>query len=148
MKRGGVKDAMSEGRSSGIYIIDSEYNIVGFNKTAEEIYPMLRKNEKCYKVLMNGEKPCAICPVYNNIKGPRTYTDPIRHIEETVDAVEMPLEDGRMGYGLIFSTVPESPKKSNATPSKKRTILLVEDNALNRDILHEFLEEEYHILRW
>ena len=137
---------MSEGRSSGVYIIDSEYNIVGFNKTAEEIYPMLRKNEKCYKVLMNGEKPCAICPVYNNIKGPRTYTDPIRHIEETVDAVEMPLEDGRMGYGLIFSTVPEAPKKSNVTPSKKRTILIVEDNALNRDILHEYLEDEYHIL--
>lgn len=93
--------------SSGTYIIDSEYHIVNYNETAATLYPMLRKGEKCHKVLMNRERPCEVCPVFHGIKGPKTYLDPIRHLYETVDAVEVPMEDGTTGHALVFSTVGE-----------------------------------------
>lgn len=99
---------MSKSTSSGTYIIDQEYHIVDYNQTAKELYPMLKKGEKCYKMLMGLEEPCGPCPVANGIKGPRTYMDPIRKIAETVDAVEIPLADGSIGHALVFSTVGQS----------------------------------------
>lgn len=57
---------MSEKKSSGTYVIDDEYNIVTFNQTAAELYPMLVKGKKCYACLMNGTRPCEVCPVYKD----------------------------------------------------------------------------------
>ena len=53
--------------ASGMYIVDDNYNIVGFNKVAEHMYPRIKKEEKCYRCLMNQEVPCAMCPVYNKM---------------------------------------------------------------------------------
>ena len=41
--------------ASGMYIIDDNYNIVGFNTVAEHMYPRIKKEEKCYRCLMNQE---------------------------------------------------------------------------------------------
>ena len=38
--------------SSGYYSIDADYNIIGFNDTAKQIYPSLKVGQKCYKTLM------------------------------------------------------------------------------------------------
>ena len=38
--------------SSGYYSIDADYNIIGFNDTAKQIYPSLKVGQKCYKALM------------------------------------------------------------------------------------------------
>lgn len=91
--------------SSGYYLIDSEFNIVHMNDTASSIYPNLKVGEKCYKCLMNLDEPCGPCPVVAGIQGPRAYTDPIRHITETVDAVEVPLPGKGIGHALVFATV-------------------------------------------
>lgn len=91
--------------ASGMYVIDDEYMIVSFNKVASQIYPQLRTNEKCYRCLMNQDVPCAMCPVYNKIEGPKTYIDPISGLYETVDAVELNLPDGRQGHAIVFSAV-------------------------------------------
>lgn len=121
--------------SSGTYVIDSEYNIVNFNETAAALYPVLRKGEKCYKVLMNRDCPCDVCPVFNGIKGPRTYLDPIRHLYETVDAVEVPLEDGTTGHALVFSTVGEREQLAKQLPTDEKGLrLLGVINALSKDI--------------
>ena len=96
---------MSGNKSSGIYIIDSLFNIVSFNEPMKEKYPLIRKNEKCFKALMNGAEPCTFCPVANKINGPRMYTDPVRQVKETIDAIEIPLSDGRIGYAMVFSSV-------------------------------------------
>ena len=96
---------MSGNKSSGIYIIDSLFNIVSFNEPMKEKYPLIRKNEKCFKVLMNGAEPCTFCPVANKINGPCMYTDPVRQVKETIDAIEIPLSDGRIGYAMVFSSV-------------------------------------------
>ncbi len=137
---------MKQSRSSGIYVIDSDYKIVSFNRTAKEIYPMLRKGEKCFKVLMNLERPCPLCPVYNQVMGPTTYIDPIRHIKETVDAVEMTLEDDAIGHALVFSTVPDDAPSADINAAPRRTILICEDNEHLRELLVEYLKDTYEIL--
>lgn len=43
--------------ASGMYIVDDNYNIVGFNTVAEHMYPRIKKEEKCYRCLMNQEVP-------------------------------------------------------------------------------------------
>lgn len=94
-----------EAISSGCYVIDADYNVVSVNDTAHELYPHLAVGEKCYRCLMGEQSPCKLCPVYNGVKGPRTYTDPIRGIVESVDAVEVPLEGHGLCHSLVFSTV-------------------------------------------
>lgn len=94
-----------EAISSGCYVIDADYNVVSVNHTAHELYPSLEVGAKCYRCLMGEESPCKLCPVNNGIKGPRTYTDPIRGIVESVDAVEVPLEGHGLCHSLVFSTV-------------------------------------------
>ena len=94
-----------EAISSGCYVIDADYNVVSVNQTAHELYPHLAVGEKCYRCLMGEQSPCKLCPVYNGVKGPRTYTDPIRGIVESVDAVEVTLEGHGLCHSLVFSTV-------------------------------------------
>ncbi len=94
--------------SSGAYVIDEDYTIVSFNDTIKGLYPQLKVGEKCHKCLMGLDEPCPPCPVANHVFGPRTYMDPIRGIYETVDAVEVMLEDGRRGHVLVESTVGDS----------------------------------------
>ena len=47
----------------GSLIIDSELNIVGFNKDMETLFPNIITGEKCYKILAENNKPCAVCPI-------------------------------------------------------------------------------------
>ena len=111
--------------SSGYYSIDSDYNIVGFNATAKQIYPSLQIGVKCYKALMGLDSPCPPCPVANGICGPRTYLDPIRHIYETVDAVETVYPDGSRGHALVFSTVAEGERLSGSIPTGESSLRLL-----------------------
>ena len=111
--------------SSGYYSIDADYNIIGFNDTAKDIYPRLQLHEKCYKVLMGLDGPCPPCPVANGVFGPKTYLDPIRHIYETVDAVEIVLSDGSRGHALVFSTVAEGERLSSAIPTGESSLRLL-----------------------
>lgn len=116
--------------SSGYYSIDGDYNIIGFNETAKEIYPSLQMGMKCYKALMGLDAPCPPCPVVNGICGPKTYLDPIRHIYETVDAVDTILPDGGRGHALVFSTVAEGERLSSAIPTGEKSLRLL--GAVNR----------------
>ena len=102
--------------SSGAYVIDDDYNIVSFNKTMGELYPQLVVGAKCHKCLMGLDEPCPPCPVAGHVYGPQTYLDPIRGIYETVDAVDMVLEDGHAGHALVASTVGESEAISAKLP--------------------------------
>ena len=47
----------------GSLIIDSELNIVGFNKDMETLFPNIITGEKCYKILAENNNPCAVCPI-------------------------------------------------------------------------------------
>ena len=89
--------------ASGMYVIDEDYKIISYNLAAREIYPQLKRGEKCYHCLRNRETPCEICPVVNGIKGPKNYLEPGRNILRSVDAVEIPLESGGTGHALVFS---------------------------------------------
>ena len=113
------------GHSSGYYSIDADYNIIGFNDTAKKLYPNLVMGERCYKVLMGLDSPCPPCPVANGIHGPKTYLDPIRHIYETVDAVETVHADGSRGHALVFSTVAEGERLSSAIPTGESSLRLL-----------------------
>lgn len=104
-------------QSSGVYVIDSEYNIINVNDTAKKVYPTLKVGEKCYKCLMGLDEPCGPCPVVNGVKGPTTYTDPIRHISEVVDAVDVNVEGYGECHALVFATVEEEAKFAATLPA-------------------------------
>lgn len=119
-------------KSSGVYIIDNNYNVISCNDTILELYPGLEAGKKCYKCLMNLDGPCPPCPVANHIYGPQTYLDPIRGIYETVDAVNMTLPDGSTGHALVLSTVGESETISARLPQSRAE--------LTRLLEHEYFD--------
>ena len=43
--------------ASGMYVIDEDYKIISYNLAAREIYPQLKRGEKCYHCLRNRELP-------------------------------------------------------------------------------------------
>lgn len=86
-----------------MYVIDADYNIVSYNHAAEIMYPELKKGEKCYKCLLQGDGPCEVCPVANGIEGPKNYLEPNRNLLRAIDAVEIELESGELGHALVFS---------------------------------------------
>ena len=51
--------------ASGMYVIDEDYKIISYNLAAREIYPQLKRGEKCYHCLRNRETPCEVCPIIN-----------------------------------------------------------------------------------
>lgn len=53
-----------ESTFSGSIIIDSKLNIIGFNKDMEVLFPRVRTGEKCYSILAENSKPCAVCPIF------------------------------------------------------------------------------------
>ena len=65
---------------------------------------------------MNQEVPCAMCPIYNKIEGPKTYIDPVSGHYETVDAVDIDLPDGTHGHALIFGFAAEDGQKAVNEP--------------------------------
>ena len=88
--------------SSGCYIIDEDYNLILVNDTAAKLYPTLKLGDKCYSCLMGLDAPCPPCPIANGIKGPKVYMDPIRHVSEVVDAVELNENGVNPMHALVF----------------------------------------------
>ena len=108
--------------ASGVYMIDSKYRIVDYNRVAKRLYPQLEKGKKCYQCLMNLGAPCEVCPVNNQIEGPHTYLDPIRHLYETVDAVEINMKDHSCGHAMVFSTVGTGEKLVGLLPNNEESL--------------------------
>ena len=114
---------MSQGnKCSACYVIDDEFNLVTFNDVAKETYPTLVKGKKCHQCLMGHDEPCDACPIKRGIKGPKTYLDPIRQIYETVDAINIPLRDGRNGYALVLSTTGDREAVSRQLPTSEKEL--------------------------
>lgn len=62
--------------ASGVYMIDSKYRIVDYNRVAKrDCIHNWKEEKKCYQCLMNLGAPCEVCPVNNQIEGPHTYLD-------------------------------------------------------------------------
>ena len=112
--------------SSGYYSIDKDYNILSYNDTARQLYPNLQPGVKCYKALMGLDSPCPPCPVALGIQGPKTYLDPIRHIYETVDAVETVHSDGSRGH-VVESEIRHQKLLKEALDTAERANVFAED---------------------
>ena len=112
--------------SSGYYSIDKDYNILSYNDTAKQLYPNLQPEVKCYKALMGLDSPCPPCPVALGIQGPKTYLDPIRHIYETVDAVETVHSDGSRGH-VVESEIRHQKLLKEALDTAERANVFAED---------------------
>ena len=119
--------------SSGYYSIDKDYNILSYNDTAKQLYPNLQPEVKCYKALMGLDSPCPPCPVALGIQGPKTYLDPIRHIYETVDAVETVHSDGSRGHAVVESEIRQQKLLKEALDTAECANAFAEDvrHALN-----------------
>ena len=111
--------------SFGVYIIDQNYQIVGYNDTAQKLYPQLKKGNHCYQCLMNLDSPCEECPVLNKTDESRTYFDPMRHSYQAADAVEVNLSETEKGYVLVFSTAREGEKLVKQLPNNEEGLRLL-----------------------
>ena len=111
--------------SFGVYIIDQNYQIVGYNATAQKLYPQLKKGNHCYQCLMNLDSPCEECPVLNKTDESRTYFDPMRHSYQAADAVEVNLSETEKGYVLVFSTAREGEKLVKQLPNNEEGLRLL-----------------------
>lgn len=120
---------------SGAYIIDSEYNVISFNETTAELYPEMRKGEKCYKIILGRDEPCSLCPVRNKVKGQRTYFHPVRQCYVTINAVELPIQEGQISHTIIFHTLDEMDETDTDLPVDAKGLhLLSIINVLSNDI--------------
>ena len=111
--------------SFGVYIIDQNYQIVGYNDTAQKLYPQLKKGNHCYQCLMNLDSPCEECPALNKTDESRTYFDPMRHSYQAADAVEVNLSETEKGYVLVFSTAREGEKLVKQLPNNEEGLRLL-----------------------
>ena len=111
--------------SFGVYIIDQNYQIVGYNDTAQRLYPQLKKGNHCYQCLMNLDSPCKECPVLNKTDESRTYFDPMCHSYQAADAIEVNLSETEKGYVLVFSTVREGEKLVKQLPNNEEGLRLL-----------------------
>ena len=111
--------------SFGVYIIDQNYQIVGYNDTAQKLYPQLKKGNHCYQCLMNLDSPCEVCPVLNKTDESRTYFDPMHHSYRAADAVEVNLSETEKGYVLVFSTAREGEKLVKQLPNNEEGLRLL-----------------------
>ena len=111
--------------SFGVYIIDQNYQIVGYNDTAQKLYPQLKKGNHCYQCLMNLDSPCEECPVLNKTDESRTYFDPMHHSYRAADAVEVNLSETEKGYVLVFSTAREGEKLVKQLPNNEEGLRLL-----------------------
>lgn len=111
--------------SFGVYIIDQNYQIVGYNDTAQKLYPQLKKGNHCFQCLMNLDSPCEECPVLNKTDESRTYFDPMRHSYQAADAVEVNLSETEKGYVLVFSTAREGEKLVKQLPNNEEGLRLL-----------------------
>ena len=123
--------------SSGCYMIDGEYTLINVNETAKAIYPQLELGKKCYTCLMGLEEPCGPCPVKNGKKGPNTYTDPIRGISETVDALDLEIPGKGLCHALVFSTVGRRAQLAATLPTDTEDL---ENLALIKALTADFLD--------
>ncbi len=112
--------------SSGYYSIDKDYNILSYNDTARQFYPNLQPGVKCYKALKGLDSPFPPCPLALGIQGPKTYLDPIRHIYETVDAVETVHSDGSRGH-VVESEIRHQKLLKEALDTAERANVFAED---------------------
>lgn len=50
---------------SGLYTINSDYELLSFNHVLAQKYPEMRKGIHCYEVINGTNHPCRYCPIYN-----------------------------------------------------------------------------------
>ncbi len=55
---------------NNIYIIDSEFRLVEFDRAVEKLYPGIKVGDLCYKAVMQRDTPCAHCPIADNADTP------------------------------------------------------------------------------
>ena len=84
--------------ASGVYVIDGDFTVLSFNPATGQRYPNLRAGQKCYRCLVGRDSPCPVCPVAAGGEVQSLVGGPL----ETVDAVELQLPDGSVGYAIAF----------------------------------------------
>lgn len=84
--------------ASGVYVIDGDFTVLSFNPATGQRYPNLRTGQKCYRCLVGRDSPCPVCPVAAGGEVQSLVGGPL----ETVDAVELQLPDGSVGYAIAF----------------------------------------------
>ena len=114
---------------SGSLIIDSDLNIIGFNRDMETLFPKIRTGEKCYSLLVAGTKPCAACPIIASDVHRCSKAD----ICPYSDINEIHLTEQRTLYMLSFKASDAKHEVNLETTSEKRYIQGV-INSLSGDI--------------
>ncbi len=67
---------------TGMYVVDTAYKIINFNRTMAEMYPEIKEGDICYRAVALRDTPCDICPLkvnnalfYNPIRSEWIYAN-------------------------------------------------------------------------
>lgn len=119
--------------ASGVYVIDGDFTVLSFNPATGQLYPKLRVGEKCYRCLAGRDAPCPVCPVTSG----QEVQSPVGGSLETVDAVELQLPDGSVGYAIAFHREERGQEEPNRVLSRENgNRLLGVINVLGEDYVN------------
>ena len=119
--------------ASGVYVIDGDFTVLSFNPATGQLYPKLRVGEKCYRCLAGRDAPCPVCPVTSG----QEVQSPVGGSLETVDAVELQLPDGSVGYAIAFHSEERGQEEPNRLLSRENgNRLLGVINVLGEDYVN------------
>ena len=115
----------------GSLIIDHELNIVGFNKDMATLYPNITAGEKCYKVLAENHKPCALCPLTAKDVQSVSTTDKCSY----TDIAEVVFTPECKHYMLTYKVARAHDKPAAATEASSKSVYIQNIiNSLTGDI--------------
>ncbi len=85
----------------GMYIIDSDYTIVGLNNTLSAMYPEVKIGDKCYLALAKSDSPCNPCP---RIQNSMQFFNPVLKQWINAQAAEMEYPEHGSCYCVQFTS--------------------------------------------
>ena len=119
--------------ASGVYVIDGDFTVLSFNPATGQRYPNLRAGQKCYRCLVGRDSPCPVCPVAAGGEVQSLVGGPL----ETVEAVELQLPDGSVGYAIAFHREERGQEEPNRLLSRENgNRLLGVINVLGEDYVN------------
>ncbi len=85
---------MNVNYDNNIYIIDSEFRLLEFDKVVTSLYKGVKVGDICYEKIMNRESPCPHCPIARNSDNTSiVFFDKV--FNEFVEAAFCELSDGK-----------------------------------------------------
>lgn len=114
-----------------LYIINDDYELLGFNDYFQALFPNVEKNMKCYKVINKENSPCKNCPLKSVFSSGLFYNEILnRVVSITTSKITFNNEEATSLIGTILND-----DKLNSDKVESHVIFEINDD-LSLTLLH------------